>query len=88
MVDPIADTATSAHDDVSIAVQRNIPASCHKHTSEKSRTVNQFVFYITSSSFYVLAGSSFIMAKTNTWYYSWFILLGLRINPDSIIHWS
>lgn len=90
MVDPIADAATGSNNHTSVAVQRNIPASCQQHTAQQTRSVNQLAFFpmlrIVGLGF--LARSSFIMAKTNTWYYSWFILLGLCINPDRIIHCS
>ena len=44
MVNPDADRGSALHDNSSIASQRNIPASCHKHTMQKSRTVNCFFF--------------------------------------------
>jgi len=39
MVNPDADNVTSPDSSDSVAVQRNIPASCHKHTIEKTRSV-------------------------------------------------
>ncbi len=85
MVNPDADNnMTSSNTNDSIVSQRNIPASCHKHSIEKIKTVN---IYFSSS--YVIPSiigkSSSFMAKTNTWYYSWFILLGLCINTNRII---
>jgi hypothetical protein len=84
MVNPDADNTTSSHTDDSIVSQRNIPASCHKHSIEKIKTVDIYF----SSSYVILSiigKSSYFMAKTNTWYYSWFILLGLCINTNRII---
>jgi hypothetical protein len=45
MVDPDADKTLSIHSNDSIIVQRNIPASCQKHTIETSRSVRPNVFY-------------------------------------------
>lgn len=42
MVDPVSDNATSAHADHPIAIDRPIPASCHKHTTQKSRSVSNY----------------------------------------------
>ncbi len=39
MVNPDADNATVSQSTDSAAIQRNIPASCHKHSVQKSRTV-------------------------------------------------
>jgi len=39
MVNPDADNTTSVLGGDSAAIQRNIPASCHKHTIQKSRSV-------------------------------------------------
>jgi hypothetical protein len=39
MVNPDADNIASEHTNNSVAIQRNIPASCHQHTMKKSRSV-------------------------------------------------
>ncbi|CAF3353503.1 unnamed protein product [Rotaria sp. Silwood2] len=41
MVNPDVDNTTSTHGSDSVSNQRNIPASCHKHTIEKSRSPSQ-----------------------------------------------
>ncbi|CAF1012488.1 unnamed protein product [Adineta steineri] len=45
MVDPDADNVTLSNDINSVAVSRNIPASCHKHTVEKSRSASQVLLW-------------------------------------------
>ncbi|CAF4221023.1 unnamed protein product, partial [Adineta steineri] len=45
MVDPDADNVTLSKDINSVAVSRNIPASCHKHTVEKSRSASQVLLW-------------------------------------------
>lgn len=46
MVNPDADNTTSIHSSDSIGLQRNIPASCHKHTVQKSRSVKKNLFFV------------------------------------------
>lgn len=46
MVNPDADNITSGHSSDSVSIQRSFPASCHKHTIEKNRSVKNFCFHI------------------------------------------
>jgi hypothetical protein len=46
MVNPDADNISLVQSGDSIAIQRNTPVSCHKHTVQKSRTVGIYSLII------------------------------------------
>ena len=84
MVNPDVDNAILSAKNNSTVSHIHIPASCQKHTAKSSRTVdiNYLLSYVNIS---LIGKPSSFMAKTNTWCYSWLILLGLCVNTSCII---